>query len=115
MERLQKSVQEGTTKDARQHMLYYNWVELCSTLWVSPTIQDSSLPRFEILQVYGNRVQNSHYFKRRLERFGKEPVSQTWGEIAEIHILDGLPNSRKSPESQYHTIMDRLLTRQVKT
>ena len=62
----QEAVQGGTKQDARQQILYRQWADFCYTLLVGPTLQDSSLPQVEILQVYGYRVRHAHYSKQRL-------------------------------------------------
>ena len=90
------------------------WANFCSTLSVSPTLKDSSLPRVEILQVKGHRVGHAQYSKRRVDRLGKESVSQAWGTIVATHLLDGLPDPRKPPDAQAYTGLDRRLTRQLK-
>ena len=112
---VQDAVRAGTTQDARQQSLYRQWANFCSTLSVGPTLQDSSLPRVEILQVYEHRVRHTHYSKLQVEQLGKESVSQAWGEIAATHLLDGLPDPRKPPDAQAHTGLDRHLARQLKT
>ena len=50
-----------------------------------------------------------------MDRLGKESVSQAWGAIAATHLLDGLPDPRKSPDAQAHTGLDRCLAQQIKT
>ena len=112
---VQEAVQSGTTLDACQQRMYQHWADLCSTFSVVPNLQDSSLSRDEILQVYGHRVRHAHYSKRCMDRLGKESVSQSWGEIAVTHLLDGLPDPRNPPDTQAHTKLDRHLARQFKT
>ena len=111
----QEAIRAGTTQDARQQRLYWQWENFFSTLLVGPTFQDSSLPRVEILRVYGHMVRHAQYSKRRVDQLGKESVYQAWGEIAENHLLDSLPDPRKPPNAQAHTGMDRRLARKLKT
>ena len=111
----QEAVQAGTTQDTRQQRLYRQWADFCATLLVNPTPQDPSIPRIELLQVYSHRVRHTKYSKRRMDRLGKESVSQAWGAIATAHLLDGLSDPRKLADSQAHTGLDKRLTRQLKT
>ena len=57
---VQEAVQSGTTQDLQQQRLYRQWPDLCFTLLVGPTLQDSSLPQVNILQVYGHMIQHAH-------------------------------------------------------
>ena len=50
-----------------------------------------------------------------MDRIGKESFSQAWGEIVAIHLLDGLPEPRNTPDAQAHTGLDIRLVRQLKT
>ena len=61
-------------------------------LLVNPTLQDPSIPCIEILQVYGHQVRHAKYYKRQMDRLGKELVSRAWGAIETAHLLDGLPD-----------------------
>ena len=42
-------------------------------------------------------------------------VSQAWGVITVTHLLDGLPKLRKFLEAQACTLLDKRLTRQLKS
>ena len=88
-----------TTQDSSQQRLYKQWSDFCATLKINPAIQDSSVPRVEVLQVYGNRVHHAQYSKRQVERLGEESVSQAWGEIAATHLLASLPDPRNLTDS----------------
>ena len=67
----QEAVQEGTTQDGRQQKLYCQWADLCVTLLVNPDLQYPSIPRIELLQVYGHRFRHVRYPKRHMDRLGK--------------------------------------------
>ena len=112
---VQEIMQAVTTQDARHQRLYRKWAGLCATLLVNSTLQYSSISRIELLQVYGHRVRHAKYSKRRMDRLGKELVSQAWGAIATAHLLDGLSDPRKPADSQAHTRLGKRLTRQLKT
>ena len=99
----------------RQQRIYRQWADFCATLPVNLTLQDPSISQIKLLQVYGHRFQHSKYSKRRMDRLGKESVSQAWGEIATSHLLGGLPDPRKPAESQTHTRLHKRLERQLKT
>ena len=109
----QEAVRSVTTQYARQQSLYRQWDDFCATLSVNPTLQDPSIPRIELLQVYGHQFWHAKYSKRRIDRLGKESVSQAWGEITTAHLLDGLPDPRKPADSQAHTGIDKRLIRQL--
>ena len=108
-------MRSGTTQDARHQRLYRKWADFCATLSVNPNLQDPSIPRIELLQVYGHCVWNAKYSKRRVDRLGKESVSQAQGVISTSHLLDGMSNPRKQAESQAHAGLDKRLTQQLKT
>ena len=95
----QEAAQAGTNQYVRQQRLYQQWSDFCATLLVNPPLQDTSIPRVELLQVYGHQVWHAKYSKRRKDRLGKELVSQAWGAIAKAHLLDGLPDPRKHTDS----------------
>ena len=52
--------------------------------------------------------------KVRLYQLGKDSVSQSWGVIAETHLLDGLPDPRKTIDEKSHTGLGRSLAHQIK-
>ena len=95
--------------------MYRQWANFCATLSVNPTLQDPSIPQIELLQVYCHQVRHAKYSKRRMDRLGKESVSQAWGAIATTHLLDGLSDPRKPADYQAHTGLNKRLTRQLKT
>ena len=101
----QEAVQAGNTQYSWQKRLYRKWANFCSNLLVNRNLQYSSLPRVEILQVYGHRVRHAHHSKQWLELLDKESFSQAWGSIAAIHLLDGIPDPIKPTN----------ITRQLKT
>ena len=105
----------GTTQDAQQQKLYQKWTNFCSTLLINHDLQDSSIPRIDILQVYGQRFRHTHYSKHQVDRLGKESVSQAWRSIAAIHLLTGIPNPRNPPHSQAYVILDKCLNWKLKT
>ena len=82
---------------------------------VNPTFQDPPIPRIELLQVYGHRVWHAKYLKCRMDRLGKESVSQAWGVIATSHLLNGMTDPTKPSDSQAHTGLDKGLTQKLKT
>ena len=108
-------MQARTTQDSRQQRLYKQWSNFCATLNINPALQDSSVPRIEVLQVYGHRVRHAQYSKRRVDLLGKELVSQAWGAIAVTHLLAGLPDPRKPTNSQANEGLDMRLSRKRKT
>ena len=63
----QEEMRAGTTQDARQQRLYWQWADFCATLSVNPTLQDPSIPRIELLQVYGHLVWHAKYVKRQMD------------------------------------------------
>ena len=63
------------------------WSDFCDTLKINPDLQDSSVPRVVVLQVYEHCVRQAQYSKRRVDQLGKESVSQAWGAIAATHLL----------------------------
>ena len=93
----QEAVWDGTTQGAKQKRLYCQRSDFCATLLVNPALQDPYIPWIELLQDYDHEVRNTKYSKGRMDRLGKESVSQAWGIIAATHLLDGLPNTIFSP------------------
>ena len=45
----------GTTQDYCQQRLYKQWSDFCATVKINPDLQDPSVPRVEVLQVYRQR------------------------------------------------------------
>ena len=83
---------------------------------VNPDIKYTSLPRVEILQLYEHRAQYAHYSKRRLDQLRKDYFPQAWGGgVVVTHILGSLPDPIKNQDAQSHTVLDRHLTRHIKT
>ena len=64
---VQEAVPDGTNQDARQQRLYQQWDEFYATLSFNPTLQDPSIPRIDILQIYDHRVQYAKYSKLRMD------------------------------------------------
>ena len=64
---MQEAVPAGTTQDVRQQRLYHQWDEFYATLSFNPTLQDPSIPRIDILQIYDHRVQYAKYSKLRMD------------------------------------------------
>ena len=62
----EEAVQDGTTQDAIHKRVYWQWAEFYATLLVNPVIQDSSIPRIKLIQVYGHRVWHANYSKRHI-------------------------------------------------
>ena len=104
-----------TTQDSHQQRLYKQWSNFCATLKINPALQYSSVPRVEALQVYGHRVRHAQYSKCRVDRLGKESVSQACGVIATTNLLAGFPDPRKPTNSQANEGLDMRLSRQLKT
>ena len=49
-----------------------------------------------------------------MDQLGKESFSHPWGAIATAHLLDGLPDPRKTADSQAHGGIDKHLTQKLK-
>ena len=111
----QEAIRAGTTQDARHQKLYKQWSNFCITLEVNCALQDPSVPRMEVLQVYGHRVRHAQYSKRQVDQLGKESFSQAWGEIVSTYLLDGLLDPRNPPDSQANIRLYMQLTIQLKT
>ena len=93
----QESVRAGTIQDARQQKLYKQWSDFCATLAINPALQDPSVPRIELLKVYGRRIRNTQYSKRQVGQLGKGSVSQAWEVITATNLLACLPYPRSLP------------------
>ena len=103
----QGAVRAGTTQYVRQKRLYRQWDDFCATLLVNLSLKYPSIPCINPLQVYGHRVWHSKCSKYWMGRLGRESFSQSWGTIATSHLLDGLPDPRKSSDSQSHTRLNK--------
>ena len=110
-----EAVRYSTIQDVRQQRLYRQWSGFSATLSVNPTLQYPSIPRINLLRVYGHRVWHAKYSKHQTDRPRKELVSQAWGAIATFHILDGLSEPRKPANYQAETRLNKRLMRQLKT
>ena len=54
----------GTTQDAHRKKLYKQWGDFCATLEINAALQNLSVPRVKVLQVYRHRIRNAQYSKR---------------------------------------------------
>ena len=70
-------------------------------------LQDPVVPTIEILQVYGHRICHGRYSKQYSVR--ADLVATVWYTVSEIHLLGGLPDHWKAPDSTSKDLDKRLL------
>ena len=104
---VQESVQAGTTQYAQHQKIYKKWSDFCSNLLINPAFQDPSIPHIEVLLVYRHCVRHAHYSNSQVAQLGKESVSQAWGAVVTAQVLDGLPDTRKPPNSHAKIGLDK--------
>ena len=102
----ESAVQGGHIANTRTTTLYKHWASHCSDLQVDHRLRDPHLPRIELLQVFGHRVRNGYYSKQSGVR--ADSVASAWRAIAEVHLLEGLPDPRKPPGSSSKDLDKRL-------
>ena len=64
---------------------------------MNPDLQYSSIPCVKVLQDNKHRIRRAQYSKRRVDRPGKESVSQAWRAIVKTNLLSRLPDHRIPP------------------
>ena len=102
----QAAVRGGHVSNARTSTLYNQWANFCAPLHVDHQLQTPGLPKIELLQVYGYRVRDGHYSTRCSVR--ADSVAAAWRAVAEVHLLEGLPDPRKPPGSSSKDLDKRL-------
>ena len=107
----QAAVRGGHISSTRTAALYTQWMSHCSDLQIYHRLRTPGLPHIEILQVYGHRVRNGHYSKKCNIR--ADSVATAWRAIAEVHLLEGLPDPRK-PLGSASSNLDKRLFRMLR-
>ena len=100
------AVCSGHVSSSRTSKLYAQWTSQCADLQIDHRLQTADLPVIDLLQMYEHRVRNGRYSKQ--SRVRADSVAAAWRAVAEVHLLEGLPEPRKPPGSSSKDIDKRL-------
>ena len=82
---------------------------------INPVLKNSSVPRIEILQVYGHRFQHAQYSKLQVDQLGKNLFLRYRGQLRRPTscLVSQTPGS--PPDSHVNVGFDKQLSLQLKT
>ena len=63
---------------------------------INHTLEDPKVPIMEVLQVFGVRFRDGS-FSNRVPSVRADTVAAAWRAVAEVHLLEGRPDPRKTP------------------
>ena len=87
-------------------------MDFCTEMQIDHTLEDPEVPIMEVLQVFGVRVRDGA-FSNRVPGVRADTVAAAWNAVAEVHLLEGCPNSR-NPHGSSSCDLDKRLTRMLR-
>ena len=84
----------------------------CTEMQIDHTLENLEVPTVEVLQVFGVRVRDGD-FSNLVPGVRADKVAAAWRAVAEVHLLEGLPDPCKPPGSISRDL-DKRLTRRLR-